>query len=283
MNAGNTVLNSVILVDSLLTRTHNNELYHNWSPYMSNTMKCRLYFIAFLACTITPLLSACDSSTQNPPPLEEPLAGEETQPTEEVVYTPIENCVGPMNIEGLGMVRAPSEAQDCVICEGALPPNFALQDLNPTSCGIGKYYGLDVFQGQVTFVVLLRSTCGYCHGQLEKLEQMRFELLAMGLTLHMLVINEMGTEHNIEGLTQRAQIPILQDREDVLAWQSLSAEDPNDPELSLGGDKDDMYIYNAQGELWRFLDDDDPSNLLNLSTDEGYTYLKEILIEALGE
>ena len=147
---------------------------------------------------------------------------------------------------------------------------------------MGKYYGLDAFVGQITFVVLLRSTCGYCHGQLEKLEQMRFELLAMGYEIYMVVINQMGTESTIDLLTQRSQIPVLQDVEAVNAWEALS--DPNpESERRIGGDKDDMYIYDVEGKLWRFLDDDDPEHSLNLSTDEGYTYLKDILIEALSE
>jgi hypothetical protein len=136
--------------------------------------------------------------------------------------------------------------------------------------------------GQVTFVVLLRSTCGYCHGQLEKLEQMRFELLAMGYEVQMVVINQIDTEGTIDLLTQRSQIPVLQDVTDVNAWEALSDPEP-EGEGRIGGDKDDMYIYDAEGKLWRFLDDDDPEHSLNLGTDEGYTYLKEILIEALSE
>ena len=194
---------------------------------------------------------------------------------------PIEGCIGPENIEDLeGTQSAISE--ECATCEGARAPSFALRDLSPTSCGVGKYYGLDAFAGRVTFVVLLRSTCGYCHGQLEQLEQMRFELLALGYEIQMVVINQMDTQETVDLLTQRAQIPVLQDVEEVNAWEALSDPKP-EGEGRIGGDKDDMYIYNAEGELWRFLDDDDPEHSLNLSTDEGYMYLKNILIEALSE
>jgi hypothetical protein len=96
----------------------------------------------------------------------------------------------------------------------------------------------------------------------------------------MVVINEIGTDANVELLTQRAQIPVLQDVASVNAWGALS---DGEGESRVGGDKDDMYIYDATGKLWRFLDDDDPAHMLNLSTDEGYSYLRDVLIEALGE
>lgn len=222
---------------------------------------------------------ACDSDSVNNTmsSIDEPqMAGEE-------LPMPIEGCVGPEDIVDSGSVQQVTQTVDCVTCEGALAPDFKLRDFNPTSCGVGHYYGLDAFQGQVTFVVLLRSTCGYCMAQLEKLEQMRYELLAAGLELHMVVINERGTQAQIDNLTQRAQVPILQDVDEVMAWEALSSTDPDNDMAQIGGDKDDMYIYDSQGHLWRFLDDDDPEHKLNLSNDEGYNYLKNILISAINE
>ena len=190
----------------------------------------------------------------------------------------IDGCNGVM-VDDRGESIPASDDQVCVTCSEASPPSFTLQDLNPASCGYGRHYGLEVFEGKVTFVVLLRSTCGYCHAQLEKLEQMRFELLAMGHELQLVVINERGTESTVNLLTERTQAPILQDTESVLAWEALGDEDPTSPTGLKGGDKDDMYIYGSNGQLARFLDDDDPSHSLNLSTDEGYTYLKTVLLE----
>ena len=210
--------------------------------------------------------------------------GGEQQGGEPLPTTPIEGCVGPAEVEDLEENR-PADPQECVTCEGAPAPNFALRDLSPTSCGVSKYYGLDAFQGEVTFVVLLRSTCGYCHAQLERLEMMRFELLALGHTLNMVVINEINTEATVNLLTQRSQISVLQDVPEVNAWGALSdleVDEESGEETRKGGDKDDMYIYSADGTLWRFLDDDDPTHKLNLSTDEGYAYLKAQLLEALG-
>ena len=194
-----------------------------------------------------------------------------------------DGCIGPRVEEGLGMLQAAENDIDCATCTDAAMPNFVLQDLSPTSCGYGRYYSLEAFIGQVTFVVLLRSTCGYCHAQLEKLEQLRFELMAAGYELNMVVINEVGTERTVDLLSDRSQIAILQDMPEVMAWEALSIVDENSPTGRIGGDKDDMYIYSAEGKLWQFLDDDDPAHSLNLSTEEGYLYLKTQLIEALSE
>lgn len=193
--------------------------------------------------------------------------------------TPIEGCLGSLDTVDIGANQS-ADPQECVTCEGSQAPNFKLRDLSPTSCGVGKYYGLDALQGMVTFVVLLRSTCGYCHLQLEALERMRFELIASGHLLNMVVINQVNTQETVELLTQRSQIPVLQDVPEVDAWGALSDLDEVSGER-IGGDKDDMYIYDADGALWRFLDDDDPAHKLNLSTDEGYQYLKDALIEAV--
>ncbi|MAD61099.1 MAG: hypothetical protein CMH49_06270 [Myxococcales bacterium] len=222
---------------------------------------------------------ACDSesvndSTNNAD--ESPMAGEQQA-------MPIADCIGPEGIIDHGSVQAVTEVTECVTCEGSPAPDFKLRDVNPTSCGINQFYGLDAFQGQVTFVVLLRSTCGYCMAQLEKLEQMRYELLVMGLELYMIVINERGTQEQVDNLTQRAQIPIFQDVEEVMAWEAFSSTDPNDDMSRVGGDKDDMYIYDRQGNLWRFLDDDNPMHKLTLSDEEGYNYLKNILVTAINE
>ena len=103
----------------------------------------------------------------------------------------------------------------------------------------------------------------------------------MGLELHMWYC-ERGTQAQVNNLTERAQIPIWQDVEEVMAWESLSSPDPDDDMARVGGDKDDMYIYDRQGNLWRFLDDDDPEHKLNLSDEEGYDYLKEALVDAIN-
>ena len=215
-----------------------------------------------LESTQTGQIAGADESTTQVTPLPEPIDG----------------CNGVI-VDDKGVVSAAEPVADCVTCPGAAPPSFTIQDLNPTSCGYRRAYGLDEFSGKVTFVVLLRSTCGYCHAQLEKLEQMRFELLALGHELQLVVINQRGTEGTVDLLTERTQAPILQDLESVSAWESLADEDAESSTGLKGGDKDDMYIYGIDGRLVRFLDDDDPDHSLNLSTEEGYEYLKTALLE----
>ena len=215
------------------------------------------------------------------------MAGESAS-GQELPDEPIEGCVGPV-VESVAETEVPANnSQDCVTCIGANPPNFILRDLNPSSCGVGQYYGIEEFQGQVTLVVLLRSTCGYCQAQLTKLEQMRFELLAQGHVLWISVINEINTEGNLEAFTTRSMSSILQDVAEVNAWAEMSditmvdSGDGTLVENRVGGDKDDIYIYNSEGTLARFLDDDDRDFSLNLSTDEGYMNLMGVILEVLN-
>ena len=205
----------------------------------------------------------------------EPITRSESLPE------PIDGCNGVL-VTDQETPSAVLDRQECVTCEGARPPSFVLEDLNPTSCGYRRHYGLNVFEGKVTFVVLLRSHCSYCQRQLEYIEQMRFELLATGHELQVVIINERGAETTIEGLTERTQAPIFQDLESVLAWESFGDEDTESETGLRGGDKDDMYIYSSNGTLVRFLDDDDPSHSLNLMTEEGYAYLKAALLEVFN-
>ena len=177
---------------------------------------------------------------------------------------------------------------ECVTCVGATAPNYILRDLSPTSCGPGRYYDLSAFQGKVTLVVLLRSTCGYCQAQLSKLEEMRFELLTEGHEIWLVVINQVNTGDQIASLTSRSNAPMFQDVIEVNAWGAMSdliiTQDieGNDVQRRIGGDKDDMYIYDETGQLARFLDDDDQTYPLNLNTDQGYANLKTALLGVLN-
>ena len=222
----------------------------------------------------------------------EPIAGEsmagESSAGGDLPTEPIEGCVGPSVMSEITESRANTLEQSCVTCVGAAPPNFILRDLNPGSCGVGQYYGLEEFSGEVTLVVLLRSSCGYCQAQLSKLEQMRFELLAEGHILWISIINEVNTEANLEAFTTRSMSAILQDLLDVNAWGAMSDRimleqaDGTMIETRIGGDKDDMYIYGTDGTLARFLDDDNRDFSLNLSTDDGYRNVKNAILEVMG-
>ena len=215
------------------------------------------------------------------------LAGEEAG--EMLPDEPIEGCTGPYVTSGHTQASAATQQPECVTCVGASPPDFMIRDLNPASCGVGQYYGLNAFQGEVTLVVLLRATCGYCQAQLLKLEEMRFELLVLGHIVRLVVINEANTEDFVSYLTDRTTSAVLQDTTEVGAWRAMGdlVSEMDDTgvivQRQIGGDKDDFYIYGTDGTLSRFLDDDNREFSLNLNTEEGYTNLYDALLEVLTE
>jgi len=58
--------------------------------------------------------------------------------------------------------REPDMVEDpCVVspgtCVGGAPPQWALADFQPQSCGSGAVYGLDVFKGRPTVAILLAA------------------------------------------------------------------------------------------------------------------------------
>lgn len=124
---------------------------------------------------------------------------------------------------------------------GSTQPFWVLQDLQPQSCGFEQYYGLDGFHGTPTMMVLLWAGCGFCQAQTEKLQQMHYELQAMGIVVHFVIIDQSSENPPIENLTERCNFPILQDESGVNAW-SLQ-----------GGRKDDFYFYDSNGVLKNFI------------------------------
>ncbi|MGB0648416.1 MAG: TlpA family protein disulfide reductase [Bradymonadia bacterium] len=101
---------------------------------------------------------------------------------------------------------------------GSEQPIWALQDLQPQSCGFQQYYGLDAFHGKPTMVVLLWAGCGFCQAQTEKLQQMHYELQAEGKDVHFVIIDQSAENPPIEYLTDRCNFPILQDESDINVW-----------------------------------------------------------------
>jgi hypothetical protein len=162
-------------------------------------------------------------------------------------------------------------APECVTCEGAQAPTWELLDFQPQSCGFGQIYGLDRFEGNVTVAILWLATCSFCHAQLLKIEQMRLELALQGITPTFVGIASSGSNENAtqqQLLIDRGAIPFFQSTAEVNAWTMHD------------GDKDDLYIYAPDGTLDTFLDDDDESVLFNLSTDEGYAYVRNAIVAA---
>lgn len=162
-------------------------------------------------------------------------------------------------------------APECVTCEGAGAPTWELLDFQPQSCGYEQIYGLDRFEGEVTVAFLWLATCSFCQSQLQKVEQLRLELRLQGITPHFVGVISTASDGRAdfqEELTSRGAIPFFQSTTEVNAWTMMN------------GDKDDVYIYAPDGTLDTFLDDEDEAVLYNLSTDEGYAFVREAIVAA---
>ncbi len=153
---------------------------------------------------------------------------------------------------------------------GAPMPRYALEDKQPLSCGFGATYGLPVFEGKVTVVVLLAGWCGFCQAQALKLEQMRIELAKETSDLQIVIVNKGDAVEQVAELTRRTSVPVLQDLPAVDAW-ALHA-----------GYKDDFYIYGRDARLADYLYFGGPRDI-NLSTEAGYATVKEAFRAVLAK
>lgn len=94
------------------------------------------------------------------------------------------------------------------------------------------------------------------------------ELEAEGYTVQMVTVNKGDAVSSQQKLLDRCAFPQLQDTEDEATWELM------------GGGKDDFYIYNRDGELTHFFPFKGAVET-NLSKEEGYTNLKNALLEVL--
>ena len=163
-----------------------------------------------VGCTSEKTVQNRQTSPQQPPTINIPGAGgEEAQSA---------RCIG---VEPTRTSDEPSvgEPSDEPTMPGSIKPNWTLRDVQPQSCGYDQHYGLDAFDGQPLLVVLLRGTCGFCHGQAVKLQQMHYELRAEGIDIHFVIVNEyLGENSYAEQFVERTYFPIFQDVENVDAW-----------------------------------------------------------------
>ncbi len=155
---------------------------------------------------------------------------------------------------------------------GSTQPFWVLQDLQPQSCAFEQYYGLEGFHGTPTMVVLLWAGCGFCQAQTVKLQQMHYELQAMGVVVHIVIIDQSSENPPIDYLTDRCNFPILQDESGVNAW-SLQ-----------GGRKDDFYFYDSNGILKNFIPSTDDVALTSyedppMDPTSGYTNIKNTVLD----
>ena len=177
-------------------------------------------------------------------------------------------CTGPSKEEILASSEG-ERAPECPSCEDAESPSFALEDVQPISCGFGQTYGLDAYAGGPLLVTLLSAGCGYCQNQTTKLEQMKVELALEGIDIPMLIVNLTSQAERSDKLSDRCSFAVLQDTEEDAVWDLYQ------------GKKDDIYIYGADGKLRSFFrTGDEPTS--NLSTDEGYNHVREAIVEAVG-
>ncbi len=100
------------------------------------------------------------------------------------------------------------------------------------------------------------------------MEDMKDELDFAGIPVTFVAVNKWSATFSANNLTDDTEYPIFQDTLEVNAWELQ------------GGGKNDFYIYDADGVLHAHL----PYGgeiATNLSTDEGYQNLKDILFDAL--
>ena len=153
-------------------------------------------------------------------------------------------------------------------CPGSLAPAWELTDFQPKSPHLGQSYGLSRFRGTPTLVALLSGWCSFCQSQAEQLQRMHNELVAAGHALNVVAINSIDAVDDQVQLTARASFPMFQDQPTVSAW-SLH-----------GGQKDDLYLYDAGGRLADFLSPRGTRSIV-LSSDEGYENVRNALLSLL--
>lgn len=97
------------------------------------------------------------------------------------------------------------------------------------------------------------------------MEAMQAELLAHGKDVNVVVINiDNGLKYQ-DKLIEKCSFPLLQDSEEVGAWDALN------------GNKDDFYIYGSNGKLAIFLPIDGDVSV-NLQTVDGYANVRDIMM-----
>lgn len=150
---------------------------------------------------------------------------------------------------------------------GSARPTWQLLDFQPVSTRTGQTYGLEAFDGTVTVVALHSSWCGYCRGQAEKMEQLYYELDAAGTRVQMVSINSLDESAvtNQSNLTAVCTFPIFQDTAEAQVWSSI------------GGTKDDFYIYRADGTLAQYINH--RTTPYNLSVEDDYNRFRDLLVE----
>ena len=103
------------------------------------------------------------------------------------------------------------------------------------------------------------------------LEQMRIELFLEGHKVFFITVNASNAVEQQQKLVDKCSFPLLQDTEEINAWA-----------LHDGG-KDDMYIYDTEGNLVVYLpfSSSGPSST-HLGTTGGYAHVKNAVLDELN-
>lgn len=101
------------------------------------------------------------------------------------------------------------------------------------------------------------------------MDEMQKELLTEGHDVEFLAINVASGVTSQASLVGVCDFPLFQDTAEALAWTMQ------------GGNKDDIYIYDAAGELLKYLPMGGDVDT-NLSGAAGYANLKDAILTALG-
>ena len=152
-------------------------------------------------------------------------------------------------------------------CVGSEMPSFVLEDFQPNSEGFGESYGLDRFQGKVTYVSLWASWCGYCRSQATNMAAIHEALIELGVDVNVVAINVTTGVETQSLLADTCSFPLLQDTTEIDAWSLLN------------GGKDDMYIYDAEGKLLVHLPAQGDVET-TLSTPQGFANVRDVLLAA---
>lgn len=99
------------------------------------------------------------------------------------------------------------------------------------------------------------------------MEDMKDELDFEGVPVTFVAINKWSATLAASKLTDDTEFPVFQDTQEVNAWELQ------------GAGKDDIFVYDSEGILHAFLPHLGAISV-NLSTEEGYQNLKDIILDA---
>ncbi|TPV93494.1 MAG: hypothetical protein B7733_20190 [Myxococcales bacterium FL481] len=102
---------------------------------------------------------------------------------------------------------------------------------------------------------------------------MRLEFHNEGVEVEFVAINKSDATTTQHELYDRCSFPIFQDTSDPASGGVWELHD---------GNKDDLYIYDVNGVLAKYLPSGSEEHDITLSTPAGYAYVKGSILEVVG-